>query len=70
MQPWTSTLEFLRMNMEFMCMCVKFNYITMDYPLPKSIVGLFICIPMGFATVWRVSYNRGRPRIVCVHGYT
>ena len=25
---------------------------------------------MQFATEWRVSDNRGRPRLVCVHGYT
>ena len=64
----------------FVYMCVNFNYLTMDYPLPlpiyKAIIGhfflsfLFICIPMRFATEWRVSYNHGRPRLVCVHGYT
>ena len=45
----------------------------MDYPLPlpKSIIGrLFICMPMRFATEWRVSDHRGRRRLVCVHGYT
>ena len=43
MQPWTHTSEFSRMNMDFLCMCVKFNYLTMDYPLalPNSIIGHF-----------------------------
>ena len=57
--------------MDCLCMCVKFNYLTMVYPLPlpKSIIGHFflICMPMRFATKWRVSDNRGRPRLVDTH---
>ena len=55
------------------CLCVSINYLTMNYPLPlrKSIMGLFFtCMPMRFATKWRVSDNRGCPWLVCVHGYT
>ena len=33
---WTYTTEFSRMNMDFLCMCVKFNYLTMDYHLPPA----------------------------------
>ena len=73
MQPWPYTSEFSRMNMDFLCNVI-FNYLTMDYPLPHTQVHhwtfLFICLTMRFATEWRVSDNRGRPRLVCVHDYT
>ena len=80
MQPWTYTSKFSRMNMDFVCVCVcvcvcvKFNYLTMDYPLPlhKSIIGHFVLhaclcdlLPNGGSLD-----NRGRPWLVCVHGYT
>ena len=58
MQPWTYTSEFSPMNMDSLCLCVKFNYLTMDYPYPCRNF-LFICMPMRFATEWRVSDNRG-----------
>ena len=75
MQPWTYTSEFSWMNMDFLCMCVKFNYLTMDYPLYtpayKSMdasldISFNMHAYMRFATEWRVSDNRGRPRrLVC-----
>ena len=38
MQPWTYTSEFSQMNMDFLCMCVKFNYYNHG-PIRKSIIG-------------------------------
>ena len=58
MQPWTCT-EFSRMNMDFLCMCVKFNHLIMDYPLP-----LPICMPRC-----ELQPNGGSLAIVDVHDW-
>ena len=31
-QPWTYTSEFSRITMDFVCVCVSSDYLTMDYP--------------------------------------
>ena len=70
MQSWTYTSEFSQMNTDFLCMCVKFYHGLPPTPTYKSIIGhvVFTCMPMRFSTEWQVSDNRGRPRLVCVHG--
>ena len=69
MQPWTYTSEFSQMNVDFLCrsMCVKFNYLTMDFPLPlpKSIIGhVFL-----YACLCDLLSNGGSLTIVDVHGW-
>ena len=74
MQPWTYTSVFTDDHgLLCVCVCVR-EYISnhgLPLPLRKSMVGtLFTCMPMRFANDWRLSDNRGRPWLVCVHGYT
>ena len=71
MQPWTNTSEFSWMNMAFLCMCVKFNYPTMDYPLPlfKSIIGHFFFYMHAYAICYWMAGRGWSLTIVDVHGW-
>ena len=55
--------------MDFLCMCVKFNYmyLSMDYPLPlpKSIIGHFFL----YACLCDLLPNGGSLTIVDAHGW-
>ena len=57
------------------CVCVYefllYNHGQSPYPCVGPWLELFFTrIPMGWATSWWLPDNRGRPWLVCVHGYT
>ena len=54
----------------YMCEILLFNHLLYTPYTPLSLNICFTCMPMRFATEWRVSDNRERPRLVCVHCYT
>ena len=57
LQPWTYTSEISRMNMDFLCMCVKFNYLPWTtYPLPCLSPSLDISFYMhAYAICYRMA---------------